>query len=195
MNKQFAMAILLLAIGTAGAPAAANAQMAQAKPDQKPTFAMVLDRSLANAEKEVVSAAEAMPEDKFNFAPTQGEFKGVRTFAQQIKHIAAVNFMLGAAILGEKPPLDLGKGENGPDNITSKADVVKFLKDSFAYARKAANSIDETNVLGRVQSPWGPDKVTRLGLSLIMISHPFDHYGQMVEYLRMNGIVPPASRG
>lgn len=195
MNKQFAMAILLLAIGTAGTPAAANAQMAQAKPDQKPTFAMVLDRNLTGTEKEVVSAAEAMPDDKFNFAPTQGEFKGVRTFAQQIKHIAAVNYVLGATILGEKPPLDLGKGENGPDSITSKADVVKFLKDSFAYAHKAANSVDENNVLGMVQSPWGPNKVTRLGLSLIMVSHPFDHYGQMVEYLRMNGIIPPASRG
>ena len=194
MNKQFAMAILVLAIGASGAPVAANAQGAmQAKPDQKPTFAMVFDRNLTNVEKEVVSAAEAMPDDKFNFAPTQGEFKGVRTFAQQIKHIAAVNYMLGAGILGEKPPIDL-KGENGPDSITSKTDVVKFLKDSFTYAHKAANSIDEANVLGLVQSPFGPNKVTRLSLAIGMLSHPFDHYGQMVEYLRMNGIIPPASR-
>jgi uncharacterized damage-inducible protein DinB len=196
MNKQVAMAILILAMGAGAAPVAANAQMAtQAKPDQKPTFAMVLDHNLTNTEKEVVSAAEAMPDDKFNFAPTQGEFKGVRTFAQQVKHIAATSYMIGAAILGEKPPLDLGKGENGPDNITSKADVVKFLKDSFAYAHKAANSLDENNVLGTVQTPWGPNKISRLGLTLIMLSHPFDHYGQMVEYLRMNGIIPPASRG
>jgi hypothetical protein len=72
--------------------------------------------------------------------------------------------------------------------------VVKFLKDSFAYLHKAANSIDESNVLGQVQAPFGPNKMTRLGLSVIAISHPFDHYGQMVEYLRMNNIVPPASR-
>jgi len=195
MNKQFAMAILVLAIGASGAPVAANAQGAmQAKPDQKPTFAMVFDRNLTNVEKEVVSAAEAMPDDKFNFAPTQGEFKGVRTFAQQIKHIAAVNYMLGAGILGEKPPIDL-KGENGPDSITSKTDVVKFLKDSFTYAHKAANSITEANVLEMVQSPFGSNKITRLTLTVIMLAHPFDHYGQMVEYLRMNGIIPPASRG
>ena len=194
MNRQVAMAVLILAMG-AGAVPSANAQMAtQAKPDQKPTFAMVIDRNLTNTEKEAVSAAEAMPDDKFNFAPTQGEFKGVRTFALQVKHIATVNYMLAAAILGEKPPAEI-KSENGPDNITSKADVVKFLKDSFAYAHKAANSIDENSVLGEVQSPWGPNKVTRLGLTLIMVSHPFDHYGQMVEYLRMNGIIPPASRG
>jgi DinB family protein len=195
MNKQVAMAILVLAIGASGAPAADNAQGAtQAKPDQKPTFAMVLDHNLTNVEKEVVSAAEAMPDDKFNFAPTQGEFKGVRTYAQQIKHIAATSYMLGAAILGEKPPLDLGTGENGPDNITSKADIVKFLKDSFAYAQKAANSVTEANVMEQLQSPFGPNKTTRLTLALIMLSHPFDHYGQMVEYLRMNGIIPPASR-
>jgi len=194
MNKQVAMAILMLAIGTAGTTVAANAQAAtQAKPDQKPTFAMVIDRNLSNVVKEVVAAADAMPEDKFNFAPTQGEFKGVRTFAQQVKHIAAVNYMLGARILSEKSPVELG-GENGPDNITSKAEVMKFLNDSFAYAHKAANSIDENNVLGLVPSPFGPNKVTRLGLAIGIVSHPQDHYGQMVEYLRMNNIIPPASR-
>ena len=195
MNKQVAMAILILAMGAGAVPVTADAQAAaQAKPDQKPTFAMVIERNLTNTEKEVVSAAEAMPDDKFNFAPTQGEFKGVRTFAQQVKHIAAVNYMLAAAILGEKPPVEM-KSENGPDNITSKADIVKFLKDSFAYAHKAANSMTEANVLEQIQSPFGPNKTTRLSLTLIMVSHPFDHYGQMVEYLRMNGIVPPASRG
>jgi uncharacterized damage-inducible protein DinB len=195
MNKQVAMAILVLAIGASGATVAANAQGAmQAKPDQKPTFAMVLDRNLTNVEKEVVSAAEAMPDDKFNFAPTQGEFKGVRTFALQVKHIAVANYMLASGILGEKPPVEI-KSENGPDNLTSKADIVNYLKDSFAYAHKAANSVTEANVLEQVQSPFGPNKVTRLSLAIGMLSHPFDHYGQMVEYLRMNGIIPPASRG
>jgi hypothetical protein len=191
VKKEVMMAILLLALGSSICANAAASP--QAKTDQKPTIAMVYDRTLSGVEREVVSGAEAMPDDKFNFAPTQGEFKGVRTFAQQIKHIAAVNYMLGAAILSEKPPVDLG-GENGPDNITSKADAVKFLKDSFTYLHKALNSLDESNLLGQVQSPFGSNKVSRMGLSLIAISHPFDHYGQMVEYLRMNGIVPPASR-
>jgi hypothetical protein len=186
------MAILLLALGSSICATAAASP--QGKSDQKPTFAMVYDRTLSGIEHEVVPAVEAMPDDKFNFAPSQGEFKGVRTFAQQAKHIAAVNYMLGAAILSEKPPVDLG-GENGPDNMTSKADVVKFLKDSFAYLHKALGSIDESNILGQVQSPFGSNKVSRMGLSLIAVSHPFDHYGQMVEYLRMNGVIPPASRG
>jgi hypothetical protein len=189
MKKEVVMAIVLLALGAAGNLPA----QAQGKPDQKPTFAAVFDHTLSGVEKEVVSAAEAMPDDKFNFAPTQGEFKGVRTFAQQIKHIAAVNYMLGAAILSEKPPVNVGS-ENGPDNLTSKADVVKFLKDSFVYLHKAVNSINETNVLEKVQNPFSSNPITRLSLALIALGHPFDHYGQMVEYLRMNNIVPPASR-
>jgi hypothetical protein len=192
MKKEFVTAVLLLALG---APAAVVAQASpnQNKADQKATIASVLDKDLTSMEKEVVSAAEAMPEDKFNFAPTQGEFKGVRTYAQQIKHVAAVNYMLGAGILGEKPPVDIGS-ENGPDKMTSKADIVKFLKDSFEYLHKSLASVNESNLLSEVQSPFGTNKITRLRLVLIATAHPFDHYGQMVEYLRMNNIIPPASR-
>ena len=190
MRKEVVIAILMLALG-GRRTAVANAQ---AKTDQKVTFAAVYDHSLTGMEKEFVSGAEAMPDDKFNFAPTQGEFKGVRTFAQQIKHVAAVNYMMGAAIMAEKPPVNVGS-ENGPDNLTSKADIVKFLKDSFAYLHKAVDSIDEKNILVKVQSPFGPNKITRLGLTIIALGHPFDHYGQMAVYLRMNSIVPPASRG
>src|ERR1700736_2398430 len=94
------------------------------------TVTMVLDRLTSNIEHEFVAAADAMPEGKYSFAPTNGEFKGVRTFAEQIKHVAAVNYIFGAAILEEKPPVELG-GENGPDSMKTKADIVKFIKDSF----------------------------------------------------------------
>src|ERR1700745_2709539 len=76
---------------------------------------------------EFTGAADAMPEDKYSFAPTSGEFKGVRTFAQQVKHVAAVNYIFGSTILNEKPPIDVG-GENGPDSVKSKAEIMKFLK-------------------------------------------------------------------
>ena len=143
MKKEFAMALLLLALGTAGNLAAA---IRKARWTRNQPFRRYSTTRSAAVEREFVPAAEAMPDDKFNFAPTQGDFKGVRTFAQQIKHVSAVNYMLGAAILSEKPPVELGS-ENGPDNITSKADVVKFMKDSFAYLHKALNTIDESNVL------------------------------------------------
>ncbi len=165
-----------------------------AKAAEHRTVTQVLENSLKSMEGEFVPAAEAMPEDKFNFVPTSGEFKGVRTFAQQVKHVATVNYMLGSAILEEKPPLDI-KGENGPDEIKTKAEVVKYLKDSFIYIHKAVATVNEKNAVEpQVKSPFGEGMMTRMGVAVISVSHGFDHYGQMVEYLRMNGIVPPASR-
>lgn len=166
--------------------------LAQAKPEKK-TISQILDGGIKNVEGEFVPAAEAMPEEKYDFAPTNGEFKGVRTFAQQIKHVAAVNYLIGASILGEKPPVDTN-GEKGADSLKSKADILKFLKDSFTYAHKAAASINDANALEPISTPFGNEKGTRMGLATVFAWHGFDHYGQMVEYLRMNGIVPPASR-
>ena len=183
--RLFASTLLLAASGVA------LAQTAQ--PAEHRTIAQVLDRSVSGVEKEFVSAADAMPEDKYSFAPTVGEFKGVRTFAQQVKHVAAVNYLVAAAILEEKPPVELG-GENGPDSMKTKADIVKFLKDSFTYVHKAAGSINDGNLLSPIKSPFGEGMTTRLGMATLVVGHCFDHYGQMVEYLRMNSIVPPASR-
>jgi uncharacterized damage-inducible protein DinB len=174
--------------------AACNIAFAQAaKPVEPRTVGQVLDHSVSAVESEFVPAADAMPEDKYSFAPTSGEFKGVRTFAQQVKHVAAVNYIVGAAILGEKPPVELG-GENGPDSVKTKAEIMKFLKDSFAYAHKAAASVDAKNSVDPIKSPFGDGTTTRLGMATLIVGHCFDHYGQMVEYLRMNGITPPASR-
>src|SRR5690349_15579369 len=165
--------------------------MAQAAKSAEPhTAGEVLDHYIANVEGEFVPAAEAMPEDKYSFAPTSGEFKGVRTFAQQVKHVAAVNYLIAAAILGEKPPVDTG-GENGPDAIKSKSQIVTFLKESFAYVHKAVPAITEKGSLETVKNPFGDRPVTRLELAAWIPGHSFDHYGQLVEYLRMNGIIPP----
>jgi uncharacterized damage-inducible protein DinB len=194
MKRLFPISGVVLAMLLSN-PAFAAGPQASASTQQKPTFAQVYDKLIASAEKEVVDAAEAMPEDKFNFAPTgSGDFKGVRTFAQQAKHIAAVNYLIGSALIGEKSPVDIN-GEKGPDNITSKADVVKYLKDSFAYAQKAVAGLDANTLLEEVKAPFGNRPLTRLSLVTIMIYHPYDHYGQMAEYLRMNSIIPPASRG
>ena len=157
------------------------------------TVSQVLNRAVSSVESEFVPAAEAMPEDKYSFAPTSGEFKGVRTFSLQVKHVATVNYIIAAGILVEKPPVDTSN-ENGPDSLTAKADIVKYLKDSFDYLHKAAGSIDDKNLVTPVKSPFGEGTTTRLGLATGATGHCFDHYGQMVEYLRMNGIIPPASR-
>ena len=184
--------LLFLAVVLALSTFCPQQSPAQAK-DEPKTITQILDSGVQVIESEFIPAAEAMPEDKYNFAPTTGEFKGVRTFAQQVKHVAAVNYLVAAAILGEKPPLELG-GENGPDSIKTKADIVKFAKDSFAYAHKAIATITPENATGEVKNPFGEGKSPRAGLAQVFVWHGFDHYGQMVEYLRMNGIVPPASR-
>jgi len=172
--------------------AAPEAQTAQPKPEHR-TVTELLQSNITSMQQEFVPAAEAMPEAKYGFAPTNGQFKGVRTFAQQIKHVAAVNYELGAALLEQKPPVDIGD-ESGPASVTSKADILKYLKDSFDYVHKAIATINESNLAGTVRSPFGAGSVSRLGLAMAVASHGYDHYGQMVEYLRMNGIIPPASR-
>jgi uncharacterized damage-inducible protein DinB len=184
---QWFLAFALLAACTSMA-------MGQTKPAESRTVSQIMDHAVSQAEGEFLPAAEAMPEEKYSFAPTNGEFKGVRTFAQQVKHVAAVNYMIGATILEQKSPVDLG-GENGPDSITTKADILKFAKESFAYLHKALASINEKNQTDQIKNPFGDGKVTRLGIATVALTHPFNHYGQMVEYLRMNGIIPPASRG
>lgn len=168
------------------------AQETKAK-DERRTVTQVLDRTVANMESDFVPAAEAMPEDKFGFAPTNGEFKGVRSFGDQIKHVAAVNYELGAALLEEKPPADIGD-EAGPSSVKTKAEILAYLKESFVYVHKAIQTVNEKNLVETVRSPFGEGRVSRLGLATSVAAHGFDHYGQMVEYLRMNGIVPPASR-
>lgn len=181
-------------------PGGAPAKPAPAAPAQPParlTVAQIMDRQLSNLESDLVPLAEAMPEDKYSFAPTQGEFKGVRTFALQVKHVANTNYAIFAALLGEKlPPTVDVNAENGSDKVTSKADIVKLLKESFTIGHRAMNAMSESTLTDRLPDPSGGNNPgpTRLGAASLTIWHSFDHYGQMVEYARMNGIVPPASR-
>ena len=146
-------------------------------------------------EQEVESAADAMPADKYRFAPTDGEFTGVRTFGEQVKHLAATNNILAAAALGEEPPAGAGD-EAGPETARTKAQILAYLKDSFAHLGRAVDAIGDTAVPVNASpiSPLTARTVTRLALIDEALIHSFDHYGQMVEYLRMNGVVPPASR-
>lgn len=160
----------------------------------KITVSKLYDSQLSMVESEVVSLAEAMPAEKYGFAPTNGEFKGVRTFALQVKHLASVIYMAAAAAKEEKPPMDLGSGENGPDSVKTKEQIVQYLKGSFAYAHKVLGTITEGNMLDMVKSPFGGPDVARAGIASATVWHSFDHYGQMVVYARMNGVVPPASR-
>jgi hypothetical protein len=180
---------------SAAASSVPAAQAAQLAAQPAPTIASVVDSEISGIEKEIVAAAEAMPEDKFNFSPESlkipgSEYKGVRTFAGQVKHVAVANHFLWAPLTGDTVP-DGWEKDNAPENLKSKAEIVQFLKESFALGHKAAATLTAENIL---QSP-GHSKSTRLFLATFGVAHAYDHYGQLVEYLRMNGIVPPASRG
>jgi hypothetical protein len=150
---------------------------------------------LKSVQDQVVSAAEAMPATKYEFIPTEGEFKGVRTFARLVRHLSATNHILAAAALGEEPPADAGD-ENGPETVRTKAEILDYLNSSFAHLGRAIDAIGEPNASVKASpiSPLPASKTTRLALTVEALIHAFDHYGQMVEYLRMNGVVPPASR-
>ena len=140
--------------------------------------------------RDFIALAEAMPEDRWTFTPTQGEFKRVRTFGEQIKHVACGNEAWAKQMAGEKTPerCDLG----GPNPAKTKAEIVAYLRESFAMMDKAIADTNADNLLqpnkGRY---WGPNRLSALTAA---VWHVSDHYGQLVEYLRMNGIVPPASR-
>ena len=180
--------------GTKSAAVASGPQAQQLQPPA-PTTASTVDRLISTIEKQVVEAGEAMPEDRFNFSPESldiagGEYKGVRTFAVQVKHVAASNYFIWSPLTGDKLPEGLKDG-NGPENLKTKADIIRFLKDSFALGHKAAATLTTENMLQAPEHSKSP----RLYLATFGVAHAYDHYGQMVEYLRMNGIVPPASRG
>jgi hypothetical protein len=159
------------------------------------TVGQALDSWISNCEKEVVSAADAMPEAKYSFAPTAGEFTGARTFAEQVKHLAANNYRMAARMLGQKPTYDQ-EAETGPDTVRLKAEILDYLRGSFvALHRSAATVTAENAVVPVMPERFGTDKQnTRVQFAVDAVAHSYDHYGQMVEYLRMNGIVPPASR-
>src|SRR5215471_4211759 len=144
----------------------AHAQTADAT--GRRTNTQIIDFILDLQERQIVDLAEAMPADKYSFAPTLGEFKGVRAFAEQLKHIAADNYMLGAGILGEKPPVDVGTGENGPSMLRGKAEIIAYVKASFAYMHRAAAAIDDAKAPIPTPgiSPWPEGTATRLGLAI-----------------------------
>lgn len=153
-----------------------------------------LQALLKIADKEITSAVEAMPADKYGFAPTDGEFKGVRTFGQMVKHLSATNHILAAAALGEETPPDAGD-ELGPEAVRTKAEILNYLKGSFAHLGKAVAAIGSNAPLNPSPiSPLKKGEVTRSALVVESLMHAYDHYGQIIEYLRMNGVVPPASR-
>lgn len=166
----------------------------------KETIASALLRTLDYETYEMRSAAEFMPADKYDYRPKHGDYGGeypgygpkeLRTFGEQIKHVACANFAFSAELDGKTPPARCDTG--GPSTAKSRDELVAYLRDSHKALRKSIEAITQKNMFDPIEGPYaGPN--TRLGIAHTAIWHLADHYGQMVLYMRLNGIVPPASR-
>jgi hypothetical protein len=144
-------------------------------------------------EHEFVGVAKAMPEDKYNFKPTTNipagaKFDGVRSFAEEVKHVADANFFFYAKAAQMKPDFDT----KSIDGLKTKAEIVAALEASFAFAHKAVATLTLQNSFVAIKSVDG--MTTPIALMAFGPAHGYDHYGQMVEYLRMNGVLPPGSK-
>jgi hypothetical protein len=193
----FSMGVFAQGAPTGSKPAATPAPQAQTTPAPISSLSALVDRQVSQYEKNVVEAAEAMPADKFDFNPASLNIKGaaysdVRSFATLVKHTATANYRFWSILTGDKMPENI-KGPNGPDDLKTKDQIIQFLKDSFALGHKAAKTITPENALE--QLPFFRGTQPRLYIASACVIHAADEYGQMIEYLRMNGIVPPASRG
>src|SRR6202044_2378605 len=178
------------AVGKSGSPQ--NSSKPAAKSDDIPkSIAESISGTLQFVEGNFIGVAEAMPEDKYSFIPTTGKFDDARTFGEQVKHVACAQFAFFNEFEGKKPPDDCEKG--GHDPAKTKAELIKYLKDSFDYSNGIVAKLTAQNALDRVKGRYaGPN--TKLGISVVAVWHITDHYGQLVEYLRLNGILPPMTQ-
>jgi len=190
-----ALLVLCGAVLTAAAKSKvlqASASKPAAQQDDVPkSIADSIGGTLQFAEGNFLGVAEAMPENKYSFIPTAGKFDDVRSFGEQVKHVACAQFAFFNEFEGKKPPEDCEKG--GHDPAKTKAELIKYLKDSFDYSNRVLAMLTAQNALERVEGRYaGPN--TKLGISVVAVWHITDHYGQLVEYLRMSGIVPPMTQ-
>ena len=155
------------------------------------TIADSVGNNMKFIEGSFLGVAEAMPANKYDFIPTGGNFEGVRSFGEQVKHVACGQFAFFNEFEGKQPPADCEKGGHNP--AKTKAELIQYLKESFDYGNRVLSALNAKNALDRVEERYaGPN--TKLGISVIAVWHMTDHYGQLVEYLRMNGIVPPTTQ-
>jgi hypothetical protein len=155
------------------------------------TIANSVGDMLRYTEGQSLSIAEAMPEEKYSFIPTAGNFADARSFAEQVKHGACTQFAFFNEIEGKKPPEACERG--GPYTAKTKPELIQYLRDSFDYGNKVLATVNAKNALERIEGRFGGPG-TRLGMAVKSVWQITDHYGQLVEYLRMNGVVPPATQ-
>jgi hypothetical protein len=184
------LSFLGIALLTAVFTIPANAQEATNKTaavkPADPELKVVVD-SWNEIGRKLIAMAEDFPEDKYDFKPTPAQ----RTFAEQLLHAAGANYYFINPVMGQKAP-----SEEDPkrDQYKTKADVVAFVKKSFADGTAAIKSKGEKGLTNTIDDPFAHQKVRVLDYAYGFIEHCGEHYGQLVGYYRMSGLVPPESR-
>jgi hypothetical protein len=159
-------------------------------------LAEIYDRQVTAVEREVLGLAQKMPAELYNFAPAtgtppKGNFDGVRTFGVQVRHIATYIYWISKSVLGgEKPLVDIGTTEDGPDSLRTKEQIITYFQGAIAMAHRAMKSITAENAFESVPTPSGRGTMPRVAAAAFLGLHSYDHYGQMVVYARLNGVVP-----
>src|SRR5215469_7105111 len=193
---QYFCAAVILSGCTLMGSAQMGSTSAKVAPGTQMSPVQAQDELLNLFEGEFMGVAKAMPADKYGFAPAASNFAssqgakydGVRTFAQEVAHVAQANYYFASKTRGDKMPVEV----QGISKLTTKDELLKAAADSFAYAHQAIATITAENAYVAIE---GADGIhTRAALASFISAHGFDHYGQMVEYLRMNGLVPPGSK-
>ncbi|MGA7159230.1 MAG: DinB family protein [Acidobacteriaceae bacterium] len=199
--RTMAMGLAMGACCVMGASSAtASAQMKMDAPMKMDSTTMspakALDQLLSLYEQEAMGVVNTMPADKYSFAPTPTifapgqavKFETVRTFVQEVTHVAEANYYFYSDVGGMKPDMDRKELEE----IHTKDEAVAALAKSFRFAHRAIATITVENAFLPIKPIDGMS--TRVSLAAFGVAHGYDHYGQMVEYLRMNGLVPPGSK-
>lgn len=184
--KRFAFLAMALLASVFAFPAHSQDAMkkeAAVKPAD-PELKVVLD-SWNEIGHKLVAMAEDFPEDKYDFKPTPAQ----RSFAEQLLHAAGASYYFTNSVMGQKPPA----GEDPKrENYKTKADIVAFVKKSVADGAAALQSKGEKGLMQTV--PYAQQEVRVLDIAYGLIEHSGEHYGQLVVYYRLAGLVPPESR-
>jgi len=143
--------------------------------------------SWSGIKRNIAQSAELMPEEHFSFKPT----KDVRSFGELLSHVAGASYVFCAAAKGEKSPFEEDAFEK---TAKTKADVVKATKDAIAYCDGAFAALTDASAGQMVQAPFGSGQVPRANALIGQIGHDNEHYGNLVTYFRLKGLVPPSSR-
>ena len=179
-------AVLLSAILTVGVPAQDTAKKeTPVKPADSPSQAVL--EAWNDVGRKLIAMAEDFPEDKYDFKATPAQ----RSFAENLLHASGVNYFFTNVVRGEKPPTE----ENPKRELyKTKADVVVFVKKSFADGAEAIKAKGDKGMSQLVVDPYAHQQVRISDFAYGFIEHSGEHYGQLVVYYRLSGLVPPESR-